>query len=40
MKIIKSLDKPSLLIKNVIKSIKNEAKEQRGGFLGMFHQAH
>ena len=33
MKIIKSLEKSSLLIKGVTKTIKNEAKEQNGGFL-------
>ena len=35
MKIIKSLQESSLLIKGVRKTIKNEAKEQKGGFLGM-----
>ena len=33
MKIIKSLEKSSLLIKGVTETIKNEAKEQNGGFL-------
>ena len=32
---VKSLKKSSLLIKGVSETIKNEAKEQRGGFLGM-----
>ena len=36
MKIIKSLEESGLLIKDVNKTIKNEAKEQKGGFLGMF----
>ena len=35
-KIIKSLDESGLLIKGISETIKNEAKEQQGGFLGMF----
>ena len=35
MKIIKSLEKSGLLIKSVSETIKNWAKEQRGGFLDM-----
>ena len=35
MKIVKSLEKSELLIKVIHKTIKNEAKEQRKGFLGM-----
>ena len=35
MKIIKSLEKSWLLIKGVIETIKNEAKEQKEGFLRM-----
>ena len=35
MKIIKSLEESGLLIKSVSETIKNEAKEQKGGFLGM-----
>ena len=35
MKITKSLEESSLLIKGVSKTIKNEAKEQKGGFLRM-----
>ena len=35
MKIVKSLEKYVLLINAVNKTIKNEAKEQSGGFLGM-----
>ena len=35
IKIIKSLEEYGLLIKDVSETIKNEAKEQKGGFLGM-----
>ena len=35
MKIVKSLEESGLLIKFVNKTIKNEAKERKGGFLGM-----
>ena len=35
MEIIKSLEKSWLLIKGVIEAIKNEAKEQKEGFLRM-----
>ena len=35
MKIVKSLEESGLLIKEVSETIKNEAKEQKGGFLGM-----
>ena len=35
MKIIKSLEEAGLLIKGVSETIENEAKEQKGGFLGM-----
>ena len=35
MKIIKSLEESRLLRKGVSKTIKNEAKEQRVGFLGV-----
>ena len=35
MKKVKTLQKFDLLIKGVIKTIKNEAKEQKGGFFGM-----
>ena len=35
MKIVKSLEVSRLLIKSVSETIKNEAKEQKGGFLGM-----
>ena len=35
MKIVKLLEESDLLIKGVSKKIKNEADEQKGGFLGM-----
>ena len=35
MKIVNSLEKSGLLKKGVSGTIKNEAKEQNGGFLGM-----
>ena len=35
MKTIKALEKSGILLKGVNKTIKNETKEQRGGFLGM-----
>ena len=35
MKIVKSLQETGLLIKCVSETIKNEAKEQKGVFLGM-----
>ena len=35
MKITKSLEESWLLIKGVSETIKNEAKEQKGGFLGI-----
>ena len=35
MKIIKSLEEYGLLIKVVSETVKNKAKEQRGGLLGM-----
>ena len=35
MKIVKSLEESGLLIKCGSKAIKNEAKEQKGGFLRM-----
>ena len=33
MKVVKSLEKSELLIKGISETIKNEAKEQKGGFL-------
>ena len=35
MKIVKSLEESGLLIEDVSKTIKNEAKEQKRGFLSM-----
>ena len=35
IKIVKSLKESGLLIKGVSETIKNEAKEQKGGFPGM-----
>ena len=35
VKIIKSLEGSGLLMKGVSKTIKNEAKKQKSGFLGM-----
>ena len=35
MKIVKSLEESGLLIKGVSETIKNEAKEQTGGFIIM-----
>ena len=35
MKIVRSLEDAGLLIKSVSEAIKNEAKEQKDGFLGM-----
>ena len=33
MKLVKSLEEPSLLIKGISETIKNEPKEQKGEFL-------
>ena len=35
IKIVRRLEESGLLIKNVSETIKNEAKEQKGGFIGM-----
>ena len=35
LKIVKSLENSSVLLKGVSETIQYEAKEQRGGFLGM-----
>ena len=35
MKIVKSLEESVFFIKGISETIKNEAKEQKGGFLGM-----
>ena len=35
MKIVKSLEESGLLLQGISETIKNEAKEQKGGFLPM-----
>ena len=35
IKIVKSLEDSGLLLKGVIKTVQNEVKEQKGGFLSM-----
>ena len=35
MKLIEALDNSGILLKGVSKTIENETKEQKGGFLGM-----
>ena len=35
LKIVKSLEDSSVLLKGVSETVKNEAKEQKGGFLSM-----
>ena len=35
IQMIKSLEESGLLIKSISETIKNEAKEQKGGFLGV-----
>ena len=35
MKIVKALEDSNILLKGVTKTIKNETKEQKGGFLSM-----
>ena len=35
LKIVQALEYSNILLKGVIKTIKNETKEQRGGFLSM-----
>ena len=35
-KIVQALEDSSILLKGVTKSIKNETKEPKGGFLSMF----
>ena len=37
MKIIEALENYGILLKGVSKTIENETKEQRGGFLSMLH---
>ena len=36
VKIVKSLEDSGLLLKGVTETVKNEVKEQKGGFLSMF----
>ena len=35
MKVIKSLEESGLFVKSVCETIKNEIKQQKGGFLSM-----
>ena len=35
MKVIQALENSNILLKGVTKTIKNETKEQKGGFLSM-----
>ena len=35
LKIVQALEDSNILLKRVTKTIKNETKEQKGGFLGM-----
>ena len=35
MKIVKPLEEPGLLIKRIIETVKNEAKERKGDFFGI-----
>ena len=35
MKIVQALEKSNILLKGITKTIENETKEQKGGFLGM-----
>ena len=35
IKIVQALEDPNILLKGVTKTIKNETKEQKGGFLSM-----
>ena len=39
LKIVKSLEDSGLLLKGVIETVKNKAKEQTGGFLSMLLRA-
>ena len=36
MQIVQALEDSNILLKGINKRIKNETKEQKGGFLGMF----
>ena len=40
MKIVKSLEELGLMIKRITKAIKNDAKKQKSGFLGMLLGTH
>ena len=35
MKIVQALEDPNILLKGVTETVKNEPKEQKGGFLSM-----
>ena len=35
MKIVQALEDSNILLKGITKTIENETKEQKGGFLGM-----
>ena len=35
MKIVEALEDSNILLKGITKTIENETKEQKGGFLGM-----
>ena len=35
MKIVEALEDSNILLKRIAKTIENETKEQKGGFLGM-----
>ena len=35
MKVVQALEDSNILLKEITKTIENEAKEQKGGFLGM-----
>ena len=35
MKIVQALENSNILLKGITKTIENETKEQKGGFLGM-----
>ena len=37
MKVIEALENSGILLKGISKTIENETKEQRGGFLSMLH---
>ena len=36
IKIVQALEGSNILLKEVTKTVKNETKEQKGGFLNMF----